>query len=206
MNETKIKGLVNELQCQTYFTALGYNVSIPLGEDCRYDYIIDVDGFLVKVQAKTSRLHNDNGIVFSVKSSYKTSNGTVSKTYSEEEIDFFSTFYDNECYLVPVSQVGKTEKKLLFDSSNKVRNYSYLSDYQAEKILEYIKEGKDMPNDNIPKIEQYDLENNFIQSFSSPILAAKSIGKNQSSHIIDCAKGRRKTAYGYVWKYVKEEK
>ena len=39
MNEQKIKGLTTELQCQTYFTQKGYNVSVPLGEDCRYDRI-----------------------------------------------------------------------------------------------------------------------------------------------------------------------
>jgi hypothetical protein len=31
MNENKQKGLLTELQCQAYFTQLGYNVSVPLG-------------------------------------------------------------------------------------------------------------------------------------------------------------------------------
>lgn len=205
MNETKIKGLVNELKCHTYFTALGYNLSVPLGEDCRYDFIVDVDGFLIKIQAKTSRLDN-NGIIFSTKSSYKTSTGTVNKSYSEEEIDFFATIYKDECYLIPVSQTGKAEKKLLFKNENPSRNYACLEDYRAEKILKYIKEGENMPNENKPRIRQLDLDGNVIQSFSSPILAAKSVGRNQSSHIIDCAKGRRKTAYGYKWEYIEEEK
>ena len=51
---------------------------------------------------------------------------------------------------------------------------------------------------------QYDLNNNYIQSFSSYIEAARSLGKNQSSHIGQCVRGKRKTAYGFIWR-IKEE-
>ena len=40
MNEQKIKGLTTELQCQTYFTQKGYNVSVSLREYFRYDLIV----------------------------------------------------------------------------------------------------------------------------------------------------------------------
>lgn len=53
MNESKIKGLTTELKVQAYLTELGYNVSIPLGEDCRYDLILDIDNLLLRVQIKT---------------------------------------------------------------------------------------------------------------------------------------------------------
>ena len=49
MNEIKQQGLTTELQCQLFFTELGYNVSIPLGEDCRYDMIVDFDGILCRI-------------------------------------------------------------------------------------------------------------------------------------------------------------
>lgn len=57
-------------------------------------------------------------------------------------------------------------------------------------------------------INQYDLENNFIQSFPSVKAAAESLGKVTStskgatSHISDVCRGKRKTAYGYKWKFV----
>ena len=47
MVETKIKGLTTELLCQAYLTSLGYNISIPIGEDCRYDMILDLNGKLL---------------------------------------------------------------------------------------------------------------------------------------------------------------
>lgn len=56
-------------------------------------------------------------------------------------------------------------------------------------------------------VNQYDLNNNFIQSFPSVKAAAESIGKITStsngatSHISDVCRGKRKTAYGYIWRF-----
>ena len=57
-------------------------------------------------------------------------------------------------------------------------------------------------------INQYDLENNFIRSFPSAKAAAESLGKVTStskgatSHISDVCRGKRKTAYGHIWRFV----
>ena len=59
-------------------------------------------------------------------------------------------------------------------------------------------------------INQYSLTNEFIQSFPSVMAAAKSLGKitstskGASSHISDVCRGKRKTAYGYIWKFSNE--
>lgn len=56
-------------------------------------------------------------------------------------------------------------------------------------------------------VNQYDLNGNFIQSFPSAKSAAESLNKitstsrGASSHITDVCKGKRKTAYGYKWKF-----
>ena len=69
---------------------------------------------------------------------------------------------------------------------------------------------KNIPNSK--KIAQYDLNGNFIESFISAGEAGRkiiSIGlsktKNSNSvgnRIRDCANGQRKTAYGFVWKFI----
>ena len=196
MNETKIKGLTTELQCQLFFTSLGYNISIPLGEDCKYDLIVDIENELYKIQVKTCH-EEENGIEFSTKSSYLTSKGTVSKGYSEKNIDFFATFYQNECYLIPVEQCGSSSKKLLFEQKTGI---AFIEDYKAKSIIQKIINGEKMPNGGEYKIMQYDLNNNFIQSFSSYIEAARSLGKTKSAHIGQCVRGERKTAYGFIWR------
>lgn len=56
-------------------------------------------------------------------------------------------------------------------------------------------------------INQYDLQDNYIQSFPSAKAAAESLNKitttsnGASSHISDVCRGKRKTAYGYKWKF-----
>ena len=56
-------------------------------------------------------------------------------------------------------------------------------------------------------INQYDLKGNYIQSFPSARAAAVALGKATAtsngsvSHITDVCKGKRKTAYGYIWKF-----
>jgi hypothetical protein len=56
-------------------------------------------------------------------------------------------------------------------------------------------------------VNQYDLNNNFIQSFPSSKAAAESLGKitsssnGASSHISDVCRGKRKTAYGFIWRF-----
>lgn len=56
-------------------------------------------------------------------------------------------------------------------------------------------------------INQYDLQCNFIQSFPSAKAAAESLNKittsskGASSHISDVCRGKRKTAYGFKWKF-----
>ena len=196
MNETKIKGLTTELQCQLFFTSLGYNVSIPLGEDCKYDLIVDINGELSKIQVKTCP-EEENGIEFRTKSSYLTSQGTVSTGYTEKDIDFFATYYKEQCYLIPVSQCGNTSKKLLFERKTGI---AFIEDYLATNIIQKLNNEENMPNGDEYKIMQYDLNNNFIQSFSSYIEAAKSLGKTKSAHIGQCVRGERKTAYGFIWR------
>lgn len=137
MNETKRKGLVTELQCQLYFTSLGYNVSVPLGEDCKYDFIVDIENTLYRIQVKTCTIE-ENGISIKMTSSYLTKDGSVSNNYSKDEIDFFATYYRNECYLIPAIK-DASRKKLLF---NKTKNFSFIEDYKALNIIEKIKNDK----------------------------------------------------------------
>ena len=57
-------------------------------------------------------------------------------------------------------------------------------------------------------VHQYDLKGNYITSYASLTEAVKAIGKytptskkGAISHISDVCKGKRKSAYGYKWKF-----
>lgn len=201
MNNTKAKGLVTELQCQTYFTNLGYNVLVPLGEDCRYDMIVDFDGILQRIQVKTCHVTDSNtGIAFATRSTRVNSQESLSKKYSKEEIDYFATYYNNKCYMVKVEECSSS--KTLSFKNKRVNQHSicFIEDYEAEKQIQKLLNGEDEEILEERKIYQYDLRNNLIATFNSCTEAAESLGGvHKNSHISQVIRGIRRTAYGYKW-------
>ena len=79
-----------------------------------------------------------------------------------------------------------------------------LNNYQISKE-ERIQKGN-LLNHNIKKVIMIDIKTNeSIRIFDSAEQAGKFLGKINGSHISDVCKGKRKTAYGYLWKYVSNE-
>ena len=140
----KQKGNLTELQCLTAFYEKGCHVSLPYGENSRYDMIVDFQGKLLRVQVKTSSIKNNdtNAIEFSCRSSHVNSTGVKNVRYSESEIDYFATYWNNQCYLIPVIECSVT-KTLRFapTKSGQVKNISFASDYELEKQLNKIQGG-----------------------------------------------------------------
>jgi hypothetical protein len=137
MVDKKQKGNLTELQCISAFYEMGYSVSIPYGENNRYDFIADVDGHLIKVQVKTSSTKDDGkSYTFSCRSSRTNGKRTINKKYTKSEIDFFATFIKGKCYLVPVEECSTT-KCLRFDvSQNKQQIFvNFEENYRIEKQI-----------------------------------------------------------------------
>lgn len=135
---TKQKGNITEIQCLLAFMQNGYKVSIPYGEDCRYDLILDTGSKLLRIQCKTSHsLPNpEDGFKFKTKSVVITTHGAKESKYSEEEIDFFATVYNEECYLVPVSECSN-EKTLRYHypANGQRKGISLAENYKLEEVL-----------------------------------------------------------------------
>lgn len=71
-----------------------------------------------------------------------------------------------------------------------------------------VRSSNEINQKNLGKVvNQYSLQNEFIQSFPSAKAAADALGKTTAtskgatSHISDVCRGKRKTAYGYIWKF-----
>ena len=75
-----------------------------------------------------------------------------------------------------------------------------LSEEHKKKLSE-AKKGK--PSRRIKSILQYDKDNNFIAKYESLTIAGQTIG-GDIRNISACCLGKKKTAYGYVWKYESE--
>lgn len=63
-------------------------------------------------------------------------------------------------------------------------------------------------NRNAIPVYQYDLEGNYLASFTSALAAGKALGKSSGVSISGCChhKEKYKTAYGYRWEFYKQEK
>lgn len=103
---TKSKGNLTEVKILAILIELGYNVSIPWGENCSYDLILDKGGSLYRVQCKTGRYKNGS-IRFNVGRTYYNAKfgKCVRTTYDKDSIDFFAVYCHelNTAYLVPIS-------------------------------------------------------------------------------------------------------
>ena len=136
----KQKGNLTELKCITAFYELGYQCSIPYGENSRYDFIADINGKLIKIQCKTSKETEKGVIEFPCRSSRSNTHRNLRRRYTAEEIDYFCTFWDNKCYLVPVTEcsVNKT-LRFVAPKNNQKAGISYAENYEIQRQIEKLK-------------------------------------------------------------------
>lgn len=136
---TKQKGNLTELQCLTYFYKLGYRCSIPYGENCRYDFILDINNNLYKIQVKTSSPidEEESAIQFSCRSTRVNTSGTNHQKYTAQEINFFATYYKDKCYLIPQNECSNAKiLRFIPPRSGRLKNINFARDYEAEVIIQ----------------------------------------------------------------------
>ena len=138
---SKKKGNLPEMQCMSAFLANNCDVSIPFGDNSKYDFIADVNGQLLKIQVKTSSLKDENAIKFSCRTTHVNCSGVKNVRYNENEIDYFAAYWNNQCYLVPISECS-VEKTLRFQppKNGQIKGITFAEDYILEKQLSKIKE------------------------------------------------------------------
>lgn len=137
MLSTHFIGEITEQQVAIEFLKLGIQVSKPLVQSSKYDFIIDVNNHLYKVQVKTGTLKEDSYIEFATATSHTNTKGTVNLNYSKEDVDFFATMYDGQCYLVPFSVCSKRCQRLRVKptKNHQVIGVTFAKDYKMEDII-----------------------------------------------------------------------
>ena len=93
MTENNQKGFLTELQCELFFIQHQLLLSKPIIQDSRYDYILDYNGKLYKIQCKSSTLKDDDRIIFKTHMNNIRQNTT--RYYTKEDVDFFYTYYND---------------------------------------------------------------------------------------------------------------
>ena len=108
--------------------------------------IIDVDSLLYKVQCKHCKVGvdkegNDEFIEFKSTWTSHNSSGYVRHVYKMNEVDYFATMYNGECYLVPFEVCGKVKRlRIAPPKNNQTKGIQMLRDYRADIVIGKIKE------------------------------------------------------------------
>ena len=146
MDYTQVKGNVNELLCMISFIQLGYECSVPYGNGARYDFIVDYNGELLKIQCKSSHYVNNHGIIdynsfqFSTSTSTTNTKEIIKRNYTENEIDYFATNFNGITYVVPVQECSTCKTLRLKPPSFNLSTYNKAEDYEITKRFEKSKE------------------------------------------------------------------
>lgn len=137
IKDTNLIGTITEMKCMTYFLELGYTVSVPQNPS-RYDFIVDTKERLLKIQVKTCNTTRSKGAInFATTSARPTGHGVDHVNYKQDNIDYFCTYYNDECYLVPVEECGSREKnlRLVPPKNGQIKGICFAKDYIAKEVL-----------------------------------------------------------------------
>lgn len=130
----KVKGIITENEVMTALSRCGISVSMPRGDNDPYDLIADVNGTLYKIQVKSPRFRYDGSFVLNCAKINRFKNGKyVAKRYEENEVDYFATCAEGQCYMIPADEVGREFTVRLDDNG---RSSSHLAeDYELERVV-----------------------------------------------------------------------
>ena len=142
---TQKKGLSTELHCLQDLTELGYQTLIPFGDSCKYDIAVDLGNKILRIQCKHSSWSNDTAQseeAFQINTCCQTTNTktTVRHKYTEDEIDYFYTWFEGQGYLVSIQEASGVSFRWRYEypSSGQKQRIHLAKDYKIEDVLENL--------------------------------------------------------------------
>lgn len=135
MQDTQLQGRIIEQKCFLKCLEMGYQVSKPLFDNARYDFILDTNNKLLKIQIKSSVWNEDKtAFTFNGYSQHSIGSGNKRMKYTNKEIDYFMTEKDNLFYLYPAEEQGFVTKTLRISCKQKQPNVFWAKDYLFEEV------------------------------------------------------------------------
>lgn len=146
---SKDLGTLVEHQCIVSMLELGHHVSIPVGESMPYDFILDFHGKLFKIQCKHASVAKD-GKSFTISLEKNVSTRTQIRTtrYKSDEVDYFCTYLNKVCYLIPFEHLGSKTLRLAVSNNLQLSHVCWAVEYEADYVL-----GKLLNPDLLPRID-----------------------------------------------------
>ena len=135
MEECLIRGQITELLVMAELMKYG-NVSVPYGNNCRYDCILEKNGVFRRIQVKTARTLDDNRFLVPFSNNKIGHNKNTRKPYTKEDVDYIATYYNSKLYVFPIgSRVNAITISFEYPSNGLKKKINLAEDYEADKIL-----------------------------------------------------------------------
>lgn len=137
-NEKQIKGITTELACMQKFIELGYIVSVPYGNNSRYDLLVDNGKKIWKIQCKTAKLCNNGSYNINTCNKITNTNKTKTKHYTKNEVDFIASIIEEQLVIIPVELIENSTGKRFrteLPKSGSISNCNLIKDFTVEKYL-----------------------------------------------------------------------
>ena len=200
MDNTLIRGDINELQCILDFQKRGYYCSIPFSGSCRYDLIVDINDKLYKIQCKASSYSEDEGVLkMSATRSTTNTQRTIKYTYSENEVDYFYTSWKEYGFLIPINEVSTGKCLRIKPPKNGIQStMSIASDYLIDNVIQSIITQTPIKKYSDNRFISYsDLEEEKLWTAEE----LKQKFDDRQMRYIKESIPKNKMAYNYYWKY-----
>jgi len=114
----------------------GYRVSVPFGDNDKYDLVVDDSGTLYRVQCKTAWKNKPDTIRFNTHSQ-TTRDGEYHETTYEDEIDaFFVRYPETETfYWIPVREATTQKMELRFEAEIDHPSINWASGFEFSGVI-----------------------------------------------------------------------
>ena len=142
---TQQKGLSTEIHCLQDLTELGLQCLIPFGDSCKYDVAVDIKGKIYKIQCKTAHWSTDTvkkQVAFEIDTHCQTTNTkkTTKYKYSENEIDYFYTWFQGQGYLISIKEATGMTYRMRYEypESGQRQGIHIADNYKIEEEVEKL--------------------------------------------------------------------
>jgi hypothetical protein len=131
---TKTKGDLGQAMVMADALKRGYKVALPLGEDWRYDLIVQKGKTLLRVQCKY--VESTSGVI---KVRCETHDGRSYYRYKPEDLDYIAVYdkITDACYYVNSSFLGKDGRGSLNLRIKETKNKQKKKVFNARDFIEF---------------------------------------------------------------------
>ena len=137
-NQKQIYGITTELIVAQKFIEKGYIVSIPYGNNSRYDMIVDTDKNRYRIQVKHASINDNGSYTVNTSNTVTTASGNSKKYYTKGDVDFIVTVIEDQLVVIPVEMVEHSQSKIfrtVLPQYGAKSNCNLIEDFSVERYI-----------------------------------------------------------------------